>query len=151
VPRSLAPTNRPNTTLVSAMALHVVRTLAALVAIGGGASAVEVPRYAVLEVPLAATGQYDNPYTEGSAEATFTEPDGKTTRTVPLFWDGGAGWKFRFAPDKLGKWAWTTTSTDAGLNGKTGTFECVASKLPGGLQPDPKAGHHFQRHNGDPV
>ena len=63
----------------------------------------------------------------------------RTTRSVRQKggpYDGGGGqsgnvWKLRFSPDELGTWEWTTSSNDAGLNGQSGQFECVASGEPG--------------------
>lgn len=108
-----------------------------------------VPRFAPHEVSLSATGRHANPYVELTADATLTEPDGRTTRTLPLFWDGGETWRFRFAPDKTGTWKWTVKSADGGLNGKSGTFECVASNRRGSIQPMAGAPRHFQYQNGD--
>ena len=61
-----------------------------------------------------AEGQYANPYTDLTAEAILTEPGGGVARRMPLFWDGGATWKFRFAPHQLGTWKWAIESRDAG-------------------------------------
>lgn len=121
-----------------------------LLRVGAPARAATVPRFSVHEVELRATGSYANAYTDLTADAALTAPDGKTTRTVPLFWDGGAIWKFRFAPDQTGSWKWTVKSTDAGLNGRSGSFECVASDRQGSLRP--MRGHplHFERQDGSP-
>ena len=45
--------------------------------------------FSVHEIRLKSAGNYANPYKELTAAATLTEPDGKTTRGLPLFWDGG--------------------------------------------------------------
>ena len=66
--------------------------------------AASVPRFAPHEVAFTSTGTYSNPYVELTADATLTEPDGRTIRTIPLFWDGAANWKMRFAPDKTLRW-----------------------------------------------
>lgn len=108
-----------------------------------------VPRFAPHEIALTATGTYANPYVELTAEAVLTEPDGRTTRVLPLFWDGGATWRLRFAPDKTGTWKWTVKSADAGLNGKSGSFECAASTRRGSIQPMAGAPRHFQYQNGE--
>jgi hypothetical protein len=60
-----------------------------LVVSGSRTHAASVPRFAVHEVSLSATGAYANPYVELAADATLTEPDGRTTSALPLFWDGG--------------------------------------------------------------
>ena len=108
-----------------------------------------VPRFAPLELTFTATGSYANPYVECSAEATLTEPDGRNTRALPLFWDGGAAWKMRFAPDQTGTWTWAVKSADPGLDGRSGTFTCVASSERGSIQPMENAPHHFQYQNGE--
>lgn len=110
-----------------------------------------VPRFTPHEVTSTATGSYANPYVDLIAEATLTEPDGRTKRTVPLFWDGGTTWKLRFAPDKIGIWKWTVSSTDRGLNQRAGIFECVASERRGSIQPMAGAPRHFQYQNGEPM
>lgn len=116
---------------------------------GGLSAAPLVPRFAPHEVALTATGSYANPYAECAAECVLTAPDGKATRALPLFWDGGSAWKFRFAPGQPGAWKWTVRSADAGLNGKSGEFACVASERKGSLQPMAGAPLHFQYQNGE--
>ncbi|MCI0722172.1 MAG: DUF4038 domain-containing protein [Acidobacteria bacterium] len=113
-----------------------------------GAPAAEVPMFSLHEVTFRAEVTYSNPYTELFADATLTEPDGKTTRTMPLFWDGGATWKLRFAPDKPGKWQWAVKSADGGLKGKTGTFTAVRSSRKGGIRPMSGFPRHFERQDG---
>ncbi|MBE7539045.1 MAG: DUF5060 domain-containing protein [Opitutaceae bacterium] len=103
----------------------------------------EVPLFARLEVSLDAKGSYSNPYVEVAAEATLIEPNGGSRCQVPLFWDGGSTWRFRFSPDKPGLWRWSVSSGDAGLNGREGRFECVPSELRGGLQPAAGWPAHF--------
>lgn len=115
------------------------------------ATVATVPRFGRHEVSLAATGSYANPYAELSAEATLVEPDGHTTRQLPLFWDGGQTWRFRFAPDLVGTWRWSIKSADRGLDGRSGSFECVASDLRGSFQPMAGAPTHFQYQNGERV
>ena len=42
------------------------------------------------------------------------------------FYDGNGVYRLRFMPDALGEWTFTTHSTVAALNGKTGKFLCTA-------------------------
>lgn len=116
----------------------------------GSAEPPRVPRFAVHEVALRASGTYSNPYTELSAEAVLTEPEGGRTRTVPLFWDGGSAWTFRFAPDRLGRWTWVVHSRDDGLQGQAGGFETVESDHAGSIRPTTGFPHHFERQDGTP-
>ncbi|MCX8038163.1 MAG: DUF4038 domain-containing protein [Candidatus Sumerlaeia bacterium] len=115
-----------------------------------GAASPTAPVFGVHEVALSASEQYANPYTDLSAEALITEPDGKTQRTVPLFWDGGSVWKFRFSPDRPGAWTWAVKSSDKGLNGQSGRFEAVASDRKGSIRPMKGFPLHFERQDGSP-
>ncbi len=57
------------------------------------AAAVEtVERFGFWEISLQADGRYDNPFTDLTAHAVLTGPDG-SVRSLPLFWDGGDTWK----------------------------------------------------------
>jgi hypothetical protein len=109
-----------------------------------------VGRYELFEATFEAAAAPANAYVELSAEATFTRPDGRSW-AIPLFWDGGRTWKVRVSPDVTGRWSYTVKSSDPGLSGRSGAFECVASDRPGGLRPMPSAPSHFQRQNGAPV
>jgi hypothetical protein len=108
-----------------------------------------VERFGLHEVALQAEGKYTNPYLELTAEAALTPPgEGAKVRTTPLFWDGASAWKFRIAPDQVGAWKWSVSSPDTGLNGKTGSFEVVASRRAGSIQPMAGFPRHFQRQDG---
>ncbi len=83
------------------------------------------------EILLESSKTYDNPvYQVSDFDATFTSPSGRE-KTIRGFWDGGNSWKFRFVPDELGTWTYKTFCSDkenTGLDGQTGTFECIAGK-----------------------
>ncbi len=106
-------------------------------------------RFGLGEFSFAAEGEYRNPYLELEAEATLLEPDGRTTRSVPLFWDGGRTWRFRFSPDKVGDWRWTVRSVDPGLAGRTGHFVCTPSALKGSIQAAADSPRHFEYQDGE--
>jgi Protein of unknown function (DUF4038)/Domain of unknown function (DUF5060) len=108
----------------------------------------DIPTFSVHEVTLKSEGNYTNPYKELIADAILTEPDGKTTRVLPLFWDGGSVWKLRFSPDKPGKWQWTVKSGDGSLNGKGGAFTAARSKRKGAIRPMRDSPYHFERQDG---
>lgn len=84
-----------------------------------------VPRWSTTEIVLTASGSYGNPYTDVGVTATFSGPGG-TSKTVRGFWAGGSTFRIRFTPTAVGTWTYTTSSTDAGLNGKSGTISCAA-------------------------
>lgn len=65
--------------------------------------------------------------------ATFTHVEsGKKINQIG-FYAGNNTWKIFFMPDALGEWVFTTSSSDPDLDGKSGSFTCVASDLPGSL------------------
>jgi hypothetical protein len=76
----------------------------------------QIPRFGRIERAYQHAGRHANPYTAIDAAAQFLAPDGGM-RHIPLFWDGGATWRFRFSPDQIGTWRWTTHSDDGGLDG----------------------------------
>jgi len=95
------------------------------------------------EAAFTSTGKYENPVQDVVLSTTFTAPSGKT-HVVDAFWDGGATWRVRFAPDEIGTWRYRTEAaraetaggstaltagaksadpaTDAGLRGQEGQF-----------------------------
>lgn len=86
----------------------------------------EVPRWSTLEITLTSSGSSSNWYTDpaSSVTATFSGPAGVTKR-VRGFWDGGRSFKVRFTPTVEGHWKYRTRSSNAGLNGAIGNFDCV--------------------------
>jgi Protein of unknown function (DUF4038)/Domain of unknown function (DUF5060)/Putative collagen-binding domain of a collagenase len=109
----------------------------------------DVPRYGIFEQSFTQSGSYGNPYTDVTATATFIQPDG-ARRSIPLFWDGGTKWKVRFSPDVVGGWSWSVSSSDLGLNGANGSFNCVPSSNRGGIMPMSGYPYHFQYQDGTP-
>jgi hypothetical protein len=93
------------------------------------AEAASVTRYARFEQTLESTATYGNALQEATLTATFTAPDGQKFK-IPGFWDGGAVWKLRFAPDQTGSWSYETICSDAsnkGLHQQKGTFTVTAA------------------------
>lgn len=82
-----------------------------------------VPRWDHVEINL--PGPTDrNPFFDVSLAATFRRRD--RVIAVDGFYDGGGSYKIRFMPDDQGTWTWTTKSNQPALDGKSGSFECVA-------------------------
>jgi hypothetical protein len=114
-------------------------------------------KYGILEVTLTATGNYPNSYlkmpgddtTPGFVVGTFTGPNGETI-TIDGFWDGGQTWKIRMTPTAVGTWTYTTSSADPGLDGQTGSFNCIPSNSKGFIRVDQDHPHHFMWDNGTP-
>ena len=92
------------------------------------APAADVPKWSTVEIVLKASGHYANPYAAGpTLTAMFSGPGG-ATKTVNGFWDGGNTFKIRFTPTAVGPWSYRVSSSDAGMNGKTGSINCVAAE-----------------------
>jgi hypothetical protein len=66
-----------------------------------------------------------NPFRDVTLEAAFTQ--GERTIRVAGFYDGDGTYRVRLMPDRLGEWRYQTTSNRSELNGKTGTFTCIAA------------------------
>ena len=111
------------------------------------ARADDVPRFGMFEQSFRQTSACDNPYKELTAAARLCRPDGKQW-VMPLFWDGKSAWTLRVSPDAAGKWSYALRSTDPGLNGQSGTFHCVESRLHGSIQAMPGHPLHFQYQDG---
>ena len=78
-----------------------------------------------IDIPLKATGAYRNPYTEVEVWVELEGPG--FARRIYGFWDGGIDFVARVMATAPGIWRWRSGSTpaDAGLAGKSGTFEAV--------------------------
>lgn len=109
----------------------------------------EIPALSIFEQGFIHTGNYQNPYTEVEATATFTTPKGET-QIIPLFWDGGKTWKLRFSPNMAGNWKWSVQSNDPGLNNQSGAFKALAAQSKGGIKVNPKYPAHFIYQDGTP-
>ena len=88
-------------------------------------------RYSVCEIVLNTATSYTPDYTQASVTATFTLSGGSITKTVSGFWDGdlvdGRGvFRIRFNASNAGTWTYTTSSTDIGLNNKSGSFSVTS-------------------------
>jgi hypothetical protein len=96
--------------------------------------AARVPRYGRFEVPVRNPRRYADPYGDVALNVVYTRPD-KTTVPFWGFHDGGDVWKLRFMPDQAGVWTYEAAFSDASP-GARGSFECVASDLPGMISAD---------------
>lgn len=133
-------------------------------AMAAGAVAVSVPvaartsppkrteRWAIYELAFDGPSE-GNPFDDVTLSATF-EKDGEkdgTTLRVPGFYDGEGVYRIRFSPPEIGAWRWTSSSNAPALNGKSGSFDCVAPSRgnhgPVRVTPD---GYHFAHADGTP-
>ena len=110
----------------------------------------EVERWDTHELSLEAAGSYDNPFRDVEVTATLTHTPSGRALMANGFHDGDKSWRVRLMPSELGTWEYRTRSSDRGLDGQTGTLECVPAVKPylrGPLQP---RGSHFFYADGSP-
>jgi hypothetical protein len=89
-----------------------------------------------------------NPY-DLIATVTFTHQRSSEMRQTQMYYDGSDTWKFRFTATRTGIWSFTTSSSDADLDGHTGTITIYSNPDPavkGFLLP---AGNKFARQVGE--
>ncbi|HSJ74628.1 MAG TPA: DUF5060 domain-containing protein, partial [Gemmatimonadales bacterium] len=140
--------------------------LAVLLAAASTAVAHAVPCYGTAEVTLTSASSYNantgspNPF-DLAVTAQVTAPSGRKY-TVPGFFDGnGAGgaigniFKVRIYTDEIGNWSWTTSSSVAGLSGRSGTI-AVSGKQTGAfgqgpIVENPARPRSFMYQEGKPV
>jgi len=106
-------------------------------------------KFGVHEVTLKGDGSVANPF-DTLATVTFTPPSGTPrAKTVDAFYDGDGVWRARVYVGETGKWSWSSRcAADRQLEGASGTFEVVESKLRGRLLPHPKNPHHWMTEDG---
>jgi len=112
----------------------------------GAATAVQ---FGVHEVALTGDGSVANPF-DTLVSVTFTPPSGASQAgNVQAFYDGDNLWRARVYASEVGKWKWSSRcATDPQLDGASGTFEVVESKLRGRLLPHPKNPHQWMTEDG---
>ena len=123
-----------------------------LTAVSLNLDAANIPRYEVFEAVLTSTKSYGNPFRDVTVTATFTAPSGHKL-TAYGFHDGGSTWRLRMAPDEAGQWRYITAASnagDTGLDGESGSFECMPSAHKGFIRPDPKWKYYFSFSDGTP-
>jgi len=106
-----------------------------------------VPHRGVYEIALTAPLRDRNPYFDVDLRILFTRPD-ETQVTVDGFYDGEETFRARAYSDTPGRWQWRSLSNVAQLDGRSGTFEVVASELPGKLRKAPNDPHQLAYDNG---
>ena len=109
-------------------------TLLMLVSGSGRGFAVDVGIWDRFETSITNTKTYSDPYRDVILNVTYTRPGGCTVKFWG-FYDGDSTWKTRFMPEKIGMWQYDATFSD-GRPGKTGSFKCVGSSIPGMIGTD---------------
>jgi len=93
------------------------------------AAQVKVGRWDRFEAALVNQGEYADPYADVTLSVTCETPDGQTLE-FRGFYDSNDTWRIRFMPTQVGMWRYEASFSD-GSAGRKGTFECVASDVPG--------------------
>lgn len=105
------------------------------------------PKFGVREIILRGKQPEGNPH-DTLVQVTFTPPSGKA-KTVYAFCAGPSLWRARVYASEVGSWKWVSKcATAAELNGETGTFRVVNSKLRGRLLPHPHNPRYWMTENG---
>lgn len=136
---------------------QLLQTTNRVTIVAGEEEVVEVPRYGIIDLTLNTTGSYENPYlqmpgdgfTPGFLVGTFNGPNSEVI-TIDGFWDGGDTWKIRTAATSVGEWEYMTSSSDPGLDGKSGSFLAVPSSHKGFLRINPDYPRTFMFDDGTP-
>jgi hypothetical protein len=109
-----------------------------------------VPRYGVFERAFRFTSTAANPWEEVRLDVTLTAPDGRHV-SIGGFYAGGTTWKFRFAPWRVGRWAWTARIADsAHAVTHRGNFVVVPGASPGFVVRSPFNRFRWAFSNGKP-
>ena len=98
-----------------------------------------------LNLPGPTTG---NPFIDVTLTATFHFEHRAVT--VHGFYDGEGSYKIRFMPDELGAWTWSSTSNAPTLDGKSGSFQCIAPQHANRGPVSVRDGFHFGYADGTP-
>ncbi len=124
--------------------------------VGAAQAKSRIAAYEIFEISLKIAGKGSKPYvlTPGDGQApayvraSFDGPGGKRI-DAEGFWDGQDFWKIRMAPTAVGEWHYEITSVNLGVNGKTGSFDCLQSNNRGFVRANGESGHHFNWEDGE--
>ncbi|HEX2909237.1 MAG TPA: DUF5060 domain-containing protein [Chloroflexia bacterium] len=110
-------------------------------------SSANVEQWGIFELTLEGSAA-GNPFLEVELTAEFSFED--LSVRVNGFYDGEGLYRVRFMPDTVGAWQYRTSSNQAALDGKTGSFECGPAG-PGNHGPVRVANtYHFAYADGTP-
>lgn len=102
----------------------------------------------VWEKTLEGPGGEADPFPGVDLRLIFTLPDGSEA-VAEGFHRGGTAWAVRAYCSQTGTWRWRSQSNQAALDGQSGTFEVLASDLPGKLRKHPDDPRQFAYDTGE--
>ncbi len=109
----------------------------------------KVEKWDVFEVELKSSRNFDNPFTEVSLAANFT--NGSVIKKAEGFYDGDSTWKIRFMPEEIGIYTFSTESSIPEFNGLEGSFESIQPSLDNHGPARVARKHHFSYADGTPL
>ncbi|MBK5293105.1 MAG: DUF4038 domain-containing protein [Acidobacteriia bacterium] len=98
--------------------MHAILILASLLVLPAGA---DVFRHGRFEQSFTSSRNYTDPLAV-QLTVEFKSQSG-LEQTVPAFWAGGRTWTVRVSPEQSGRWSYRSTSSDPGMDGKSGDFQ----------------------------
>jgi len=106
-------------------------------------------QFGVHEIVLTGNASARNPFAT-VCKVRFKPPSpGSREVTVDAFYDGGNLWRARLYVSEAGRWSWVSAAAaDTGLNGKSGSFQALASNLCGKLQQHPANRRQWRTNDG---
>ena len=100
-------------------------------------------KFGVHEIVLIGNGAVPNPF-ETDCVVTFTPPSGAGNAvTIKAFYDDGDTWRARLYVTEIGRWTWSSVSSDNKLGDKSGSFTAEDSALRGKLRKHPANNHQW--------
>ncbi len=113
----------------------------------------DVPLNGVFEKSVTNRKEYRNPFDfkEVELQTTFTSPSGRAVH-FRGFYDGEGNWKFRFMPDKPGRWKYQYRFSDRSVQEGRGSFHVVKQgALKGVIRAYKKNPRWFAYNGNEPV
>jgi uncharacterized protein DUF4038/concanavalin A-like lectin/glucanase superfamily protein/uncharacterized protein DUF5060/collagenase-like protein with putative collagen-binding domain len=90
---------------------------------GSGSAMADVIQWEPHELSFTATNTHD--WDDFPIQVTFEHTASADTITLDGYWCGGNTWKVKYALTKTGNWTWLSFSGDSGLNGHSGSINCI--------------------------
>ncbi len=91
---------------------------------GSGSAMADVVQWEPHELSFTANNAHD--WDDFPIQVTFEHAASADTITLDGYWCGGNTWKVKYALTKTGNWTWLSSSGDSGLNGHSGSINCIA-------------------------
>jgi uncharacterized protein DUF4038/concanavalin A-like lectin/glucanase superfamily protein/uncharacterized protein DUF5060/collagenase-like protein with putative collagen-binding domain len=91
---------------------------------GTGCAIADVVQWDPHELSFTATNAHN--WDDFPLQITFEHTTSTDTITLDGYWCGGNIWKVKYSLTKTGNWTWLSSSGDPGLNGHSGSINCIS-------------------------